>query len=146
MGKTCCFFGHRNIFCTNELLPLVIEKAEQLILSGFDSFLFGGYGDFDNLCFHAIQTLKPKHPQIKTVFVQAYYNPHESDMEYFKSKHDEVTFPEIDTPARFAISRRNQIMIDMSDYCIFYVGCSFGGAYQALQYARRKKKPFLNLA
>ena len=37
-------------------------------------------------------------------------------------------------------------MIDESDYCVFYVAnTQNGGAYKAMQYAKRKKKAIINL-
>ena len=45
----------------------------------------------------------------------------------------ETTYP------RYAIIKRNKWMIDHSDYVIAYVTHTFGGAYQAVVRAKRKK-------
>ena len=49
-------------------------------------------------------------------------------------------------PLKFAINKRNEWMIDQSDFVIAYVEHSFGGAYQSLKYAYRKGKRIVNLA
>ena len=36
-------------------------------------------------------------------------------------------------------------MIKKSDFVIAFVGLSFGGAYNTFSYAKRIKKPFVNL-
>jgi hypothetical protein len=48
---------------------------------------------------------------------------------------------------RYAIIKRNEYMIDESDFIIFYVTHRFGGgAYRALEYAKRKNKQYINIS
>jgi len=49
-------------------------------------------------------------------------------------------------PKKFAISHRNRWIVDESDYIIVYVLTDYNGAYEALKYAKRKKKNIVNLA
>lgn len=147
--NTCCFFGHSNISETKQLMDLLIKQIEFCITTkNITQFLFGGYKDFDHICYKAVTQLKVKYPNIKTIYVQAYYNHKEADnIKYLHLRYNEIFYPEIeDKPKRFAIVYRNQAMIYMSDYCIFYVNRSWGGAMQALKYAKRKKKDFINIA
>ena len=61
--------------------------------------------------------------------------------------YDSIVYPPIEkTPPRFAISKRNEWMISKADLVIAYVSRTYGGAYQTLQFARRKKKRVINLA
>ena len=61
--------------------------------------------------------------------------------------YDSIVYPPLEkTPLKFAISKRNEWMIDQSDFVIAYVEHSFGGAYQSLKYAHRKGKRIVNLA
>lgn len=146
--KRCCFFGHKSI-CDKDgsLFERLKKEIEELIKSGYTEFLFGGYGDFDSLSHKAVKSLREKYPHIKTVYVQAYYKPKDDNFEYLRSRYDETEYPEIEEkPKKFAIVYRNREIIDNSDFCIFYVNRSYGGALQALQYAKRKKKTLINLA
>ena len=49
-------------------------------------------------------------------------------------------------PKKFAIAHRNRFVVNKSDYIITYVRKTWGGAYEAMQYAKRKKKQVVNLA
>lgn len=144
--KSCCFIGHRNLYDKREIFSLMIQKIERLILDGFSIFFFGGYGDFDDICFSAVRELKGKYSYIKTIYYQAYYKPHDTNMGFLKAKYDCIIYPEIEEkPKRFAIVYRNREIIDHSDFCIFFCSFSYGGAYQALQYAKHKKKALINI-
>ena len=48
--------------------------------------------------------------------------------------------------ARYAIVRRNNWMIDKSDYVIAYVTHTFGGAYKAVERAKKKEKEVITIA
>ena len=61
--------------------------------------------------------------------------------------YDSVIYPPIESvPFKFAINKRNEWMVDQSDFIIAYVCHSYGGAYQSLNYARRRGKQIVNLA
>ena len=64
-----------------------------------------------------------------------------------KDKYDEIIYPEIENkPLRFAISYRNQWMMQKADIVIAFVEHDWGGAYKTYQYAKRKGKRIFNLA
>ncbi|MEG1529959.1 MAG: hypothetical protein RR405_06335, partial [Clostridia bacterium] len=53
--------------------------------------------------------------------------------------YDEIIYPELEeVPYKFAISKRNEWMVDNADLVIAFVNHHFGGAYSTLQYAKRK--------
>lgn len=57
-----------------------------------------------------------------------------------------MLYPPIEkVPLKFAISKRNNWMVENSDLVIAYVNHSFGGAYKTLQAAKRKKKRIINI-
>ncbi len=61
--------------------------------------------------------------------------------------YDETIYPELEkVPYRFAISKRNEWMVDNSDLVIAFVSHSWGGAATTYRYAIRKKKQIINLA
>ena len=61
--------------------------------------------------------------------------------------YDGSVYPPIEqVPKRLAILKRNEWMIDNSDVVVAFVKQDFGGAYKALEYARRRKKAIVNIA
>lgn len=146
--RTCCFFGHSEIYGERDkLIPILKSKIEDLILTeNVEQFLFGGYGSFDGLCHEVVNILKQQYPHIQTIYVFAYYRPLDESMKDITQRYDSTFYPGLETkPLKFAITYRNQEMIDMSDFCIFYVNHRWGGAAKTLLYAKRKKKNIVNL-
>ena len=67
-------------------------------------------------------------------------------LEYKEKQYDAILYPEIeDKPPKFAISKRNEWMMERANLIIAYVNRSYGGAYQSLQLAKRKKKRIINI-
>lgn len=95
-----------------------------------------GMGQFDALAAAVVRKQKEQHPKMRSVLVLPYL-----DRPFDASDYDETVYPPLEkVPKRYAISRRNERMIDRSDVVIAYVSHSFGGAYQTLCYAQRKQK------
>ena len=133
---TVAFCGHRNIANPEIVKEWLRQVVDQLIDNGADTFYLGGYGQFDSLASAVIRDLKQQHPHIRSVLVLPYL-----DRQYPLKRYDETLYPPIETvPRRFAISRRNEYMIDESDVVVAYVLHSFGGAYTTRQYAKREGK------
>ena len=66
---------------------------------------------------------------------------------YQKDWYDEILYPSLeDKPLKFAISYRNQWMVEQADYVIAYITHEWGGAYQTYKHARKKKKEIFNLS
>ena len=63
-------------------------------------------------------------------------------------EYDGSVYPDLEnTPPRFAIIKRNEWMIDKSDFLIAYVKNSFGGANKTLSYAKKRRKiKIINMA
>ena len=79
---------------------------------------------------------------VKSLLVLAYL-----DQKYNKDLYDETIYPDIENvPRRYAIVKRNQWMIDKSDFVIAYVEHSWGGAAKTFGYAMKKKKTVINIA
>ena len=61
--------------------------------------------------------------------------------------YDSIVYPPLEkVPFRFAISKRNEWMVDNADIIIGYVKNQYGGAYKILEYAKRQRKNIINLA
>ena len=131
-----------------KFFDLLLCQIETLIVdSGYTKFVFGGYGEFDNMAYKAVNAQKQKYPHIKTVYMPAYYRPDDERIKILhdSGKYDNIAYlPIEDKPKKFAITYRNCAIIDNSNFCIFYVSYDMGGAYQALKYAIRKQKTLLN--
>ena len=133
---TVTFCGHREVAKAQQVRVWLRAAVESQILMGGNYFLLGGYGQFDQIAAQVVHELKLHHPQIESVFVQPYLDCRVNDTLY-----DTVTYPPLErVPLRFAISKRNQWMIDQADVVIAYVLHDWGGAAQMLRYAQRKKK------
>lgn len=142
--KTVTFCGHSQLSLEEEkrLFPLLYTQIERLITLGADTFLLGGYGNFDTLCARAVKKAKEKHPHITSILVIPYIN-----RTYNEDLYDFSEYPPLEkVPPRFAISKRNEYMVQKADVVIAYVKYSFGGASTTLSYAQRKKKEIIRLS
>ncbi len=141
---SCCFTGHRNIdgSVKEQLIPVLVEKIEQLINEGVAVFINGGALGFDALSALAVLGLKNKYPKIQLHI----YVPHkgQSDKwnddnqkvyEYILSRADEVKILE-DEYSSECMKDRNRRMVDDSDCVIAYVRKNSGGSYFTATYAK----------
>lgn len=121
--KTACFIGHRKINETDELKEKIYNTVEDLIVNkAVTTFLFGSRSKFDSLCKKIVTELQEKYPNIKRVYIRAESEHISQDYkEYLLEGCDDTYYPEkISGSDRAAYVERNKIMIDKSDYCIFY--------------------------
>ena len=121
--KACCFFGHRKINETPELIERLTKEIEVLITEKEVSiFYFGSKSEFDDLCHKTVTKLKEKYPHIKRIYVRSAYQHIPDWYEESLLKHYEGTyFPEhMENAGRASYVERNQEMINKSDYCIVY--------------------------
>ena len=141
------FFGHsKTIIDINQEDFLSI--LENIVKDAPVEFLLGMYGDFDFFAYACAKEYKKRHPNAKLVFVTPYIHENYCLLEDAKERFDEIVYPELEkVPKRYAIIRRNEYMINESDFIIFYVTHHHGGgAYMALEYAKRKNKPYINIS
>lgn len=137
----CTFFGHSDINTDYkpylEQIRFVINDL--IVNKGVTTFYSGGHGHFDNICRDIIYELKSLYPYIRSYLVLSYIPKPDSTvntMNYDGS----LYLLKKRVPLRYAISKTNELMIDMSDYIISGVIYNWGGAFTACEYARRKKK------
>ena len=142
---TVAFFGHRDRDYSkhyDQLFEIVVDLIDN---HGADKFLFGGYGQFDFFSARTVYEVKKVRPHIKMTKVLAYY-PVKAENFYLWKGYDDSVYPPIGegTP-RFAIVRRNRWIVENSDFIISGIKRECGGAYTAVRYAKKLKKPVLNL-
>ena len=130
------FCGHREVREPEIVRQWLFETVEELILEGAECFYLGGYGQFDAMAAGVVRELKMKYLQIRSVLVLPYL-----DREYDVSGYDESIYPLLENvPKRYAISKRNEYMVDKADVVVAYVVYGFGGASKTLRYSERKHK------
>lgn len=68
------------------------------------------------------------------------------DRVYMSEMYDDTIYPPLEgVPRRFAISRRNEWMVDQADVVVAYVNHGWGGAAATLRYTERKKKRIVEI-
>ena len=142
------FCGHSNCLFSDD----VKERLQNILVSEIiknptSKFYLGGYGDFDGLCLRTLKDLKSDFPEIELIFITPYLDINYSKLEFAKYHYDDVIFPPLESvPRKFAILKRNEWMVNEADLVIAFVKYSWGGAAKTLEYAKRKKVDFFNLA
>ena len=124
---------------------MTLAEIKKVLDRGCRVFYFGGYGDFDALCYQIVTSLKEKNKAlaIKRIYCVSPEKYLRKNVRYFKHEnYDEVVFL---TPSfngwYKSIYTRNCAMIDNSSYIIFYAEKrENSGAYKAFQYATKTKK------
>ncbi len=147
---TITFAGHSFIPERNKVKEMVREKIENNIIDAEKVICYiGGYGEFDDICSCVCRELKKKYNCIEIVYVTPYINLSEQakikEMQEY-GLFDASIYPPIEkVPPKFAISKRNEWMMENADLIIAYVDHNYGGAYKSLQVARRRKKRIINI-
>lgn len=148
--KSCSFFGHRDVVCGEELKRKLRDIVEEKIINdNYTIFYFGGFGEFDDLCYKLVSELKSKYAHIKRIFCL-------TDQKYLIKRpkwlraEDYEDFVYFDLQFEWWYKRiyyRNLEIINHSNFIVFFAkNNNESGAYKALQYAIKKKKDFINLA
>ena len=143
MNHACTFFGHRD--CPSDIRNRLKETLIDLIENhGVNFFYIGNQGQFDTMVCNIVREMKTVYPEIEYTVVLAYMPQGTSEYEDYS----DTMLPEgIErVPKRFAISWRNNWMLDHADYVVTYITHSWGGAAQFAQKAQRKGKAVYNLA
>lgn len=147
MGKKCCGFGHRYIY--TDIKADIEEIIVDLIKNkNVDTFYTGGMGDFDDLFSYVVRKLKKQYTDIKLILVKPYFtNELNKNKDYYQANYDSVIIPDelIGAHYKSSIRLRNRWIVKNSDIIIFYVYRNFGGAYEALKYAKKQNKETIEL-
>lgn len=165
LTKSCCFIGHRKILKTQNLIFNLKYFIEDLILNkNVDVFYFGSVSEFNKLCYNIVSDLKLKYTNIKRVYIRAEYQYiNDFYYKYLLESYEDSFFPDkVSKAGRCSYVKRNEIMIEKSEYCIFYYNENYlpeqkryskknrflyqpnSGTKLAYDYALRKKKNCYN--
>ncbi len=141
--KVCTFFGHRD--CPESIQDDPKAVLTKLIVEqGVELFYTGNQGQFDAMVRYVLRGLAQDYPHIRYAVVLAYMPGKASEYE----DHFDTMFPEglEKVHPRYAISRRNDWMLQQADFVVTYVTHPWGGAARYAQQAERMGKAVLSLA
>ena len=149
---TVSFFGHRyinNISAIEDKLEPIIENL--LRTKEYVEFLVGRNGDFDRIAASVVRRVKNRldYGNCELILILPYPTAeYRKNEEYFHQYYDdvEICYESSHSHYKAAIGIRNRSMVDRSDTVICYIDRNSGGAYQAMQYAKKYQKNLLNIA
>lgn len=139
----CTFFGHRE--CPDTIKVKLREVLIDLIANNdVDMFYVGNQGRFDAIVRGVLRELKKEYPQVNYAVVLAYIPGKRTEYDDYS----DTMLPEgiESVHPRYAISWRNNWMLQQSDYVVTYITHSWGGAVQYADKARRQKKIVINIS
>ena len=142
--KICSFFGHRTVDAKEDIIELIKTEIYKAIEFGCATFYFGGYGEFDDLCYQVLTEVMRENLELnlKRKYCVSQERFLRKKTPYFnREDYDEVVYlvPSFDGWYK-SIYFRNCAMIDNSDYVVFYAEeRQDSGAYKALKYAKKQK-------
>lgn len=136
---TVSLFGHREIEDLRRLEEVLSRLVRDLLWEKpFVSFLVGRSGDFDECAARVIKEAQKKYgkerAEITLVLPYAV-----SDLPYYEEYYDAVLIPPCvqGVNPKGAHGRKNQWMVEQSDLVVGWIERKQGGAYKAVEYARR---------
>ncbi len=143
--RSCVFFGHRQM--QYEKYRAQIEKCIVDLIEnhGVTQFYSGGRGDFDRICSVIVGGFKRKYPYIRNTLVLSYI-PLEKENFYLPPQYDDsIYLLEGYIPPRLAILKTNERMALRADYVVSGVRSEWGGAWTAMEYAKKHKKQIVSI-
>ena len=143
----CAFFGHRNTPMSNSIERHLEEAIRNLITQDVNEFWLCEQGSFDYLSRLILKELKKEFDWINLCILPAYY-PNNAKMDWIDGNDYELLYPDevAKSPPQVAILRRNEYIVKNADYIICYINRKSGGAYKAVEKARKYGKKIINLA
>lgn len=148
---TVSFLGHREIRNMLEVEETLMPLLRDVICSKeYVEFLVGREGDFDRIVSSTIRKAVSKYGNGNTAHIlvlpyeRAEYRDNKS---YYEAYYDEVQICEESSIVhpKAAIGIRNMVMVDRADLIICYIEHESGGAFKAVEYAKKTQKQVSNI-
>lgn len=140
-------FGNRCIPSLRKLEDVLYPMLRELTVEKpYVEFYIGRNGDFDIFAASIIKRVQNAVGRERSEMTLVLPYP-TKDLAYYEQYYDRVMIPDTVTgihPKR-AIEARNRWMVAQCDLLICYAAYDHGGAYAALQYAKRLQKRVINL-
>lgn len=141
-------FGHRDFYGHRTLDKQLYPLLEGLIRTmPFVEIYIGRNGEFDIYAATIVKrlqnTLGKENNELICVLPYT-----EKNIMYYEEYYDSVIIPQCveKTHPKGAITKRNQWMVEQADLFVCYVEKKTGGAYRALEYAKKLGLRIINLA
>ena len=138
----CTFFGHRE--CPDSVRTKLRQVLVDLIENyEVDMFYVGNQGQFDAIVRSTLRELKKVYPQTDYAVVLAYMPGKQTEYGVYS----DTMLPEgiESVHPHYAISWRNNWMLQQSEYVVTYITHSWGGAAQFVKKAKLRKKIVIEL-
>lgn len=148
------FTGHRNIskIDSNLIKTYVKENVKNLIENrDYNVFVSGAARGFDILAANAVIELKKEYSNIKLMLAIPCLNQtngwrEEDKLEYINIVENADKLKILSTDYKDGcMIKRNNYMVDMSSYCVYYLRQKTGGTYKTVNYAIDKKLVLVNI-
>lgn len=151
--KICCIIGHRNFEKSKELeFKLKTTLIDLIENKNVTTFLFGSKSNFVDFCYEVLSSLMDSYSNLKRVYVRAEYPVINSDYKSYLLRlyEDSYFFSKNSTTNKYSYIKRNQTMIDSSDFCLFFYSEKYkiktqSGTQIAYAYAVKKNKKIINI-
>ena len=154
MNKISCeIIGHRKLYLT-DILKIKIFKSIIYLINNekVNVFLFGSNSEFTDYCYEVITKLKETYTNIQRVYVRAEYPyVNESYIKHLENFYENSYYFDKNLRSfKSVYVKRNQVMIDNSEYCLFYYNENLyknksSGTKLAYNYAISKNKTIINV-
>jgi len=149
---SCSVFRHKEIEINYELKVSLRETFVDLITNKSVSiFYFGGFGQFDDLCWEIVTELKKEFPYIKRIYVcenETYVNRPRKRPKWLKNEdYEEIIYFSLSYDYWYTrIYYRSIAIVEHSDFNIFYIrNTENSGAYKIYKYAKQHNKNIIML-
>lgn len=145
----CAFFGHSGSFPIERVESCLEDVVSQLILEeGVDEFwLCEQLGSFDYISRMVVTKLRNKFNWI-SLYIALAYNPTMFTWKWIDENEYNFLHPDevMKGHPKFAIVRRNEYIAKHADIIVCYITRDFGGAYKAVEKAKKYGKKIINIA
>ena len=141
------FFGHRRIDRLGEIEEKLVPILKELILTKeYVEFYIGRNGEFDEFVASVIKRVQKQLDRGNSVLILTLQYT-VKDIEYYSDYYDEVIIPDAIGKAhpKAAITLRNRWMAEICALAICYIEQEEGGAYSAVEYAKKLNKRVVNI-
>ena len=152
--KTCCFSGHRKL--PKEKIECILKRlmveVDNLISQGVTDFISGGALGFDLIAASVIISKREMGEDVRLTFAlpcrkqDEFWNVEQKKLYYsLLAEADEVIYVS-EEYTDGCMKKRNQYMVDKSNYCICALLYPNSGTGQTVRYARGKGVRVVNVA